>query len=307
MDAAEQNWTMLGWPESFFCRHLVKGKSGSLHAHTQTLGRQGGRTGTGARARVLASRCAICHVRRCAPGAALPCPRALRALKTQQWTRGPWGLRASEQKHGVSRGAGLWGRRAQPGWGHPGQHARPQARQDSGSGRVCKPAGSKGIHPDLRGKHPRGPRPMGSLWTELQERKEQVLAAKGKTPPQGQLQSEGSKQGTPAAHSWRCPARGWGTSGAGPQLRSRPPNRPLLSWEREQGHGPAPETARRCVQEQGRPARPRARRTWEKDTMKHTSWMMALLRSSSLDSRRCVGGAHEVSAGGLAVRARRAV
>lgn len=32
MDAAEQNWTMLGCPESFFCRCLVKGE-----CHTRTL------------------------------------------------------------------------------------------------------------------------------------------------------------------------------------------------------------------------------------------------------------------------------
>ena len=35
MDAAEQNWTMLGWPESFFCRCLVKGETGRLHTHTR--------------------------------------------------------------------------------------------------------------------------------------------------------------------------------------------------------------------------------------------------------------------------------
>lgn len=39
-DAAEQNWTTLGWPESFFCGRLVKGERVSLHTETHVRGGQ---------------------------------------------------------------------------------------------------------------------------------------------------------------------------------------------------------------------------------------------------------------------------
>lgn len=143
-----------------------------------------------------------------------------------------------------------------------------------------------------------GPHP-GAPGAERPARREQVLAAKAVSPG---CQTAPPPTAVHAASAWALQAPravaddppGHRDAGAGP---TRP--RPKL-WSADPGGASLLlEAELRRVQEErkARVTPGSGRGCVGKDTMKHTSWMMARFFSSSSDSSLCIGGQHGGASG----------